>query len=974
MLFKRNVSFGFICLLIICGLSRIAKSTSVYCITIHIGSTVQVYGVDGDEIEWQLKPGNFPSEGAGAVDLALDGESDTLFASYDNSNKIQLVNSKTMEPMPGKSINAPGEIAGMVFDAFNHRLLALKREGRYLYAYDYNDGTLGNEKIILLENLSFPYAFGVCLDEHENILYVSDKSNIVKYYDSSDPDFGYLGSVEIEEGGKGYEAVGIDVYNDDQGHRYLYSGAWIHGGIHNCLVRTDLNIEDPNDPNYIIVKDIDTSVLGVAVDKEAEYSGLVYVTTSNNQVAVYDTSGWTSDPEQVIEPTDVEGDDVWGPAGIVVGSQYKAPQMSIEKDDGVDPNEVCGVVPDEEITYTITFAPDPNDHTNVYVRDYLPLEVEFISADPNDGEYDEDSHTYTWYIGDVDGGDPSVELELVVRVMSVAEPFSIITNEVEIESDTSYTRATEKTKVCCWGDDIIYVDSRATGFNTGTCWDDAYVRLESALARAKTGCGDEIWVAGGTYLAGSSSADSFEIADGVEIYGGFAGDETSKDDRDFYRNKTFLHGDEICSKVVTAEGVDSTTILDGFIIGRGIQYGIYCYNSDMKISNCVVIQNGGDGIRCQGSGYSPTIERSIIYENDYHGIYSLQCNPTILNCWIHHNGNDEIGNGVYLYAPSGVSTIRNNTIVYNIHEGIYKTSNGTNPAIVNDILWHNNSDNGYLQLTNCDAVYCCITDPSDPDGDDEGASTPDGDNNITCNPLFAYSDPTLYNFHLDPNSPCIDMGDNTSVDPNEVGEKDIDGDDRIINWTGIGSAIVDMGADEVACGDVYDEWDFNADGIINLHDFSGMADAWLKDDEDLNWIDTYQKYDLVENGQIDLADLNALVCYEDDEKWLWEACWFSPDTLMMMGMDGGMDKAMAAAAMTDEQIEQAKLDKWYKTRPPHVMTVWEEIKLVEESLDWLEKVWLEDEQLRKEVSPEEWKEFINSLYDWLAQMKEQSAK
>jgi len=220
------------------------------------------------------------------------------------------------------------------------------------------------------------------------------------------------------------------------------------------------------------------------------------------------------------------------------------------------------------------------------------------------------------------------------------------------------------------------------------------------------------------------------------------------------------------------------------------------------------------------------------------------------------------------------------------------------------------------------------------------------------------------------------MGDNTSVDPNGVGEKDIDGDDRIINWTGAGSAIVDMGADEVACGDVSDELDINADGIINLHDFSGMADAWLKKDEDSNWTDTYQKYDLVEDEEmeINIADLNAFAYNEDDQKWLWEACWFSPDTLMMMGMDGGMDKAMAAAPMTDEQIEQAKLDKWYTTRPPHVMTVWEEIKLVEESLDWLEKVWVEDEQLRKEVRPEEWKEFINSLYDWLAQMKEQSAK
>lgn len=116
MLFRRNVSLGFVCLLTICGLSRIAKSASVYSITIHGGTTVQVYDVDGDQIEWQLKSDNFPNNGWGAVDLALDGESDTLFASYDGSSKIELVNSKTMELIPDKSVTAPGEISGMDFD------------------------------------------------------------------------------------------------------------------------------------------------------------------------------------------------------------------------------------------------------------------------------------------------------------------------------------------------------------------------------------------------------------------------------------------------------------------------------------------------------------------------------------------------------------------------------------------------------------------------------------------------------------------------------------------------------------------------------------------------------------------------------------------------------------------------------------------------------------------------------------------
>ena len=152
--------------------------------------------------------------------------------------------------------------------------------------------------------------------------------------------------------------------------------------------------------------------------------------------------------------------------------------------------------------------------------------------------------------------------------------------------------------------------------------------------------------------------------------------------------------------------------------------------------------------------------------------------------------------------------------------------------------------------------------------------------------------------------------------------------------------------------------------------------AWLKDDpDDPNWTITYQKYDLVEDEEINIDDLNALVYYEDDEKWLWEACWFSPDTLMMMCMGGGgMDEAMTAALMTDQQIEQAKLDKWRKTRPPHVLSIWEKIKRAEESIEWFEKLWLEDEDFRKKVGEEEWKEFINGLYDWLEELYEQLTK
>ncbi|MGH2272852.1 LamG-like jellyroll fold domain-containing protein [Anaerohalosphaeraceae bacterium U12dextr] len=48
-------------------------------------------------------------------------------------------------------------------------------------------------------------------------------------------------------------------------------------------------------------------------------------------------------------------------------------------------------------------------------------------------------------------------------------------------------------------------------------------------------------------------------------------------------------------------------------------------------------------------------------------------------------------------------------------------------------------------------------------------------------------------YHLCPNSPCIDAGDSTDI---ELNEKDIDGESRIIDSTGIPGVLVDIGADE----------------------------------------------------------------------------------------------------------------------------------------------------------------------------------
>jgi hypothetical protein len=143
--------------------------------------------------------------------------------------------------------------------------------------------------------------------------------------------------------------------------------------------------------------------------------------------------------------------------------------------------------------------------------------------------------------------------------------------------------------------DILYVKHDAAGSNDGSSWPDAYTDLQDALDVAQAG--DEIWVAQGVYYPASNALDrsaTFELQDGVGLYGGFAGTETQRDQRDWEANVTVLSGDldgndttddnglvadtdDILGRnayhVVTAGGADDNRILDGFAVTAGLADG-----------------------------------------------------------------------------------------------------------------------------------------------------------------------------------------------------------------------------------------------------------------------------------------------------------------------------------------------------------------------------------------------------------------
>lgn len=197
-----------------------------------------------------------------------------------------------------------------------------------------------------------------------------------------------------------------------------------------------------------------------------------------------------------------------------------------------------------------------------------------------------------------------------------------------------------------------FVKTGATG--NGTSWDNAFGTLTEALAQAEAGT--EIWVASGTYTPTNTSdrTVSFEIKDGVKIYGGFAGTETALNQRSSTLNKTILSGEignpgiaDNTFNVLYFHNASKNTVVDGFSIiagnanGEGeaatrTRCGGALYNNGMNgvskpmIANCTFENNKGrDG--------------AAVYNNGRNG----EASPTFVNCTFSNNEAGLDGGAMY---------------------------------------------------------------------------------------------------------------------------------------------------------------------------------------------------------------------------------------------------------------------------------------------------------------------------------------
>lgn len=256
----------------------------------------------------------------------------------------------------------------------------------------------------------------------------------------------------------------------------------------------------------------------------------------------------------------------------------------------------------------------------------------------------------------INAGDPASTTATVAQQDAAAKP-RILNGQIDQGAYEYQYRYPAGTR--------LYVTVSGAGTFSGADWNNALSATEFPEALLVADAGVSFWVAQGVYLPTQSTSRhrSFVINSGVDVIGGFAGQETDISQRIISRYPTIFSGDigQIGStadnsyQVVRFGPASAATKLDGVTIRDGYESRDY---------GALQTPKGGAGVYFDGSGSGN------------------RCEPQLINCIITANRSTKAGGGLYLDAESGGycrPTLESTTISQNIASdyggGIYIHSN-----------------------------------------------------------------------------------------------------------------------------------------------------------------------------------------------------------------------------------------------------------------------------------------------------------
>lgn len=282
---------------------------------------------------------------------------------------------------------------------------------------------------------------------------------------------------------------------------------------------------------------------------------------------------------------------------------------------------------------------------------------------------------------------------------------------------------------------VLYAGPTVIGSGNCSSWENACT-LQTALAVSLSG--DEIWVKAGMHKptpVASDRAAHFQLKSGVALYGGFAGAEITRDQRDWTANITVLSGDIDGNDTTDPAGVVTTTtaitgtnsyhvvignylvdnpVLDGFTITAGLANlgdyedskggGLFNSYGSLTLANMIF---SGNQAKNDGGGMGNFNCSSLVLTNvtflgnqagfDGGGLYSNACQAMqVTNATFTDNAAVNDGGGMknYASAPVMINIIfRNNSARYG--GGLFNGFNELgSPTLINIVFSGNQARHG----------------------------------------------------------------------------------------------------------------------------------------------------------------------------------------------------------------------------------------------------------------------------------------